>query len=158
MRKVILFLSVLMCSFPILAKQHPQLEAVITYSEEVQESVQLFVPLMLSDDDAVIGEFTKFMIDLAKRGQEFGTSSLDQPFDWCAMMGNSARDLWQSLAMARRSTADNSFQINSSLETHAEVEKNCLYVIKENANVMPSKAPVCDENGKCLTPTIIDIK
>ena len=156
MKKLILFVSMLLCSFTISAKQNPQLEAVVAYTEEVQESVQLFIPLILSDDDVVISEFTKLMIDLAKRGQEFGTSSLDQPFGWCAMMGNSARDFWQSLAMARSSTADSSPQIKSSLEMHAEIEKNCLYAI-ESGSEIASKEPVCDENGKCLTTTIIEL-
>ena len=156
MKKLILFISILLCSFTISAKQHPQLEDVIEYVDEIQKSVDLFIPLLMINDDDVVREFTQFMNDLAKRGQVFGTSSLDEPFGWCAMMGNSARDYWQSFAMARASATDNSDRIKGWLDMHIQTEENCLSVI-ESGGEIASKEPVCDENGKCLTPTIIDL-
>lgn len=136
---------------------HPQTAQAQKYYDEVDKVLLNFMPTINSLDGVKIRNLSLKMNELVKKGEPLGPTVHDQPFGYCAAMGSMARDLWMTLISAQTSPRDETARIKSSLEYFEFMQKDCKSAIDDGGKI-PGSEPVCDENGKCLTPTVIDIK
>lgn len=129
-------------------------EAAQQYVVEVDEAVRLFMPTINSGDGVKIRNLSLKMNELVEKGEPLGPTTLDLPFGHCSAMGSMARELWTALAFSRGGS-DDERRIKSFEEMFLMMQEGCVAAIEEFGQ---EKKPVCDENGKCLTPTVIHVE